>query len=286
LSIVNMLTLGSPLYPSLLATIPSPPKVLFVRGLDLPALTDKPRLAVVGSRRISPYGKQVTTQLVARLAEQGIIIISGLAYGVDKTAHEAALEAGGTTIAVLPGPLESIVPASHRRLADRIIQQGGALVSEYPVGSPVFKQNFIARNRIVAGIAEAVLITEAAEKSGSLHTARFALEQGKDVMAVPGNITSPVSKGTNNLVHAGAVPVRDHTDVTFALGLEPGEKAGAAGSNTAEQAIIDLLALGMSDGPELLAVSGLDAALFNQTIAMLEIRGIIRPLGGNRWMLG
>src|SRR6185437_10030523 len=119
-------------------------------------------------------------------------------------AHRAALEAHGITIAVLPGPVENVYPASHTQLAEQILEQGGALISEYPAGTPGFKQNFIARNRIVAGLAQALIITEATEKSGSLHTARFALEQGKEVLAVPGNITSPASVGTNNLIKAGA----------------------------------------------------------------------------------
>src|SRR5207244_4380589 len=135
--------------------------------------------------------------------------------GVDAVAHQAALDAGGLTIAVLPSPLEEIYPVSHRRLAMQILEKGGALISEFPEGTPAFRGNFIARNRLVSGLSDALLITEAAEKSGSLHTARFALEQGREVLAVPGNITSITSAGTNNLLKAGAAPVTSYEDVMY-----------------------------------------------------------------------
>jgi DNA processing protein len=282
-----MLTLGSPQFPSSLIHIPNPPKHLYAAGAELAGLMGRPRLAVVGSRRITPYGRQVTAELSGRLAERGVVIISGLAFGVDKTAHLAALDAGGCTVAVLPGPLESVAPASHRYLARRILEQGGALVTEYPPGAEVFKQNFIARNRIVAGLADAVLITEAAEKSGSLHTARFALEQGKDVLVVPGNITSDRSQGANRLLRAGATPVTCYEDVLLALGLETAGEAGRAvkGSTDEEQSIIALMQAGVTDGEALLYRSGLSAPVFNGTLTMLEISGKVRPLGGNRWSL-
>jgi DNA processing protein len=188
---------------------------------------------------------------------------------------------------VLPGPLEKIYPASHATLAKQILEQDGALVSEYPAGSDVFKFNFIARNRITAGLSDAVLITEAAEKSGSLHTARFALEQGKDVLAVLGNVTSPTSIGANNLLKSGAAPVTSFEDVLHALGLEPQAKAAKTpkGSNEHEQMLLDLIATGTQDGAELQMQSELDAVLFAQTLTMLEITGKIRSLGSNNWSL-
>jgi len=275
--------------PKVLQQISSPPKKLYFAGETLDNLLAYPRIAVVGSRNVSPYGKQITAQLVGELAQRGIVIISGLAYGVDAIAHRAALEAGGKTIAVLPSPLEDIAPRGNRDLAQQIIDSGGALVSEYNTEEyQMLKTNFVARNRLVAGLAQAVLITEAVEKSGSLHTARFALEQGKDVLAVPGNITSTTSVGTNNLLKSGATLVTSVVDVLRALGLAEGIKARKhtpKGRNPAEQAVIDLLKRGVTDGDLLQLESGLDAAEYAQTLTMLEITGSITPLGANQWTL-
>ncbi|HET7320561.1 MAG TPA: DNA-processing protein DprA [Candidatus Saccharimonadales bacterium] len=286
---VNTLTLKNKGIPMRLQRIPAPPKQLFHRGTSLEALLERPCVAIVGSRGVSAYGTQVTRKLAGKLAEQGIVIISGLALGVDALAHQAALDAGGLTIAVLPSSVEKPYPATNRQLAEKILQQGGALVSEYPAGpfDNSFKSNFVARNRLVAGLADGLLITEAAEQSGSLHTANFALNQGKLVMAVPGNITSPGSAGTNNLIKAGATPVTSYQDVLHAMKLV--EHATAAqdvrGSNVHEQKLLDLLLSGMNDGEMLLKNSELDISLFNQTLTMLEITGKIRSLGANQWAI-
>lgn len=271
--------------PECLKIISGPPKQLFCRGAKLEELLARPRLAVVGSRRVTAYGRQVTTELVSRLAEQGIVIISGLAIGVDALAHQAALEAGGLTIAVLPSDVDTPYPATNRRLSQQIVEQGGVLVSEYEPGVMNFRTNFIARNRLVAGLSQAVLITEAAEKSGSLHTARFALEQGKDVLAVPGNINTPTSVGANNLIKAGATLVTSSRDVLHALKLEDHQTTAreVRGRNAHEQSVLDLMLQGVNDGDELLAESGLATAEFNQVLTMLEIGGKIRPLGANHW---
>ncbi|HWT56218.1 MAG TPA: DNA-processing protein DprA [Candidatus Microsaccharimonas sp.] len=274
--------------PERLRQLSSPPGQLFHAGADLDDLLKRPTVAIVGSRKVTPYGQQITTKLARELAEQGIVIVSGLALGVDALAHEAALAVGGLTIAVLPSSLEHIAPRSHVGLAQRIVQGGGTLVSEYPHGSETFRTNFVARNRLVAGLADAVLITEAALKSGSLHTARFALEQGKDVLAVPGNITSPTSEGANNLLRAGAVPVTCAEDVLSVLQLKFHAITPlkiAQGANIYEQAIIDLLKDGLTDGDQLQRSSQLDIAQFNQTLTMLELSGKIRPLGAGHWAL-
>lgn len=282
---VKKLTLHANGYPPLLAELHTPPKELFVAG-NLDEILSRPKVAIVGSRKVSAYGRSVTTKLAGELAKQGIAVVSGLALGVDSLAHQAALDAGGLTLAVLPSPVEKIYPASHASLARKITEQGGALISEYPAGATVYKQNFIARNRIVAGLCDALLITEAALKSGSLHTARFALEQGKDVLAVPGNITSPTSEGTNNLLKHGATPVTCVEDVLHVLGLETTEaKPQIRGANEHEQIILDLIAEGTADGEELLTLSKLEASAFNQTLTMLEITGKIRSLGANQWSL-
>jgi DNA processing protein len=251
---------------------------------DLNNVLQRPTIAIVGSRKVSAYGRDVTKRLARELAEQGMVIVSGLAFGVDSIAHQAVLDAGGQTIAVLPSPLESIYPASHRQLAKRIVEQGGALVTEYPAGTESFKGNFVARNRIIAGLADATLVTEAALKSGSLHTARFALNAGRDVLSVPGNITSPTSEGTNNLIKHGATPVTSVDDVLFSLGIDrSATKAIPKGSNEAEQTILNLLHMGVVDGAQLQAKSGLSIEQFNQHLTMLEITGKIRSLGANQW---
>lgn len=279
------LTINANGYPEMLREISEPPETVFVTG-DLPELLARPRVGIVGSRKVSPYGRAVTEQLAGDLARQGIVIVSGLALGVDALAHRAALDVGGLTLAVLPGPLEKAYPATNQGLAQKILGQRGALVSEYPVGTNIMRHNFIARNRIIAGLSDVLLITEAALKSGSLHTARFALEQGRDVVAVPGNIDSVTSVGTNNLLKAGAGVVTSANDVLTALGMTPTDQtARQKGDNEAEQTLLDLLQSGVQDGTELLDKSALDIDLFNQTLTMLEITGKIQAQGNNKWSI-
>ena len=281
---VNKLTLDE--LPEVLQTIPAPPKQLFVTGTALDELVSRPRVAIVGSRKITPYGREVTMRLAGELARRGIVVISGLALGVDGLAHKAALEAGGSTVAVLPSPLRRIYPSSHQQLARQIVEHGGTLVTEYAEDAGYNRAVFIARNRLISGLAQAVLITEAAEQSGSLHTARFALEQGRDVLAVPGSIFSETSIGTNNLIKAGATPVTSYLDVLHALGMEDTEAQPLIhGASEAEQTILDLIVAGTRDGEELLLASKLDVAAFNQTLTMLEITGKIRSLGAGNWTL-
>lgn len=285
--IIKKLTITSPDFPEVLRQMAKPLQQIYVAGAPLEKLLKRPGVAIVGSRKITPYGKQVTVQLAKELAGQGIVIVSGLALGVDAMAHRAALDVGGLAIAVLPSPIEKIVPAMNRSLAREILDRGGGLISEYAAGEAPYKQNFIARNRLVSGLANAILITEAAEKSGSLHTARFALEQGKEVMAVPGNIISVTSVGTNNLIKSGATPVTSYLDVLHVLGLVDHQATAQAvyGRNANEQMVLDLLLQGTNDGQLLLERSSLSASEFNQVLAMLEIGGKIRPLGANQWSL-
>ena len=270
--------------PEILQNIPQPPKVLHVLG-DLSLLLQAPRVAVVGSRKVSPYGRQVTESLVRSLTGAGVVIVSGLALGIDSIAHEACLEAGGKTIAVLPSGLDSIYPSSHRQLAKRILETGGALISEYELGMPALKHNFIERNRLVSGISDGVLIPEAALKSGTLHTANFALDQGKTIMAVPGNITSQTSEGTNNLLKSGAILVTEVQDILQALRIDGTghQRQLPLAANAAEQIILDLIAAGESDSSILLAKSELSPSEFNQTLTMLEITGKIQALGAGNW---
>lgn len=272
-------------YPAVLAALYDPPKQLYYTG-DLASSLAGPKLAIVGSRKVTPYGRQVTEKLARLAAEQGITIVSGLALGVDGIAHQAALGARGATIAVLPTGLGKIHPTTHAGLAEQIVKQGGALVTEYAPDAPPLRVNFIARNRIVAGLADAVLITEAAVKSGTMHTANFALEQGIPVLAVPGNITSEQSGGTNNLIKAGATPVTDISDILAVLKIDTTSKQQSLYGDTEEESLLlQLLVSGITDGSELLAQSALAPHVFNQSLTMLEINGKIRPLGAGHWGL-
>ncbi len=273
-------------FPTYLREIPKPPKEIYLLG-DIGPMLTQPRLAVVGTRKVTPYGRYVTTKLAGETASRGVAIISGLALGVDAIAHKAALDSGGATLAVLASGLDQITPASNFYLGKRILEQGGAIISEYPPGTPARPEHFIARNRLVSGISDAVLITEAAGKSGTMHTANFALDQGKTVLAVPGNINSPLSEGTNNLIKSGAVPVTAITDILHALDLpEAGELQQQMFGNTQEETIIiNLLQQGVSDSAQLLARSHLVAAVFSQSLTMLEISGKIRSLGAGHWAL-
>ncbi|HEX8762363.1 MAG TPA: DNA-processing protein DprA [Candidatus Saccharimonadales bacterium] len=272
--------------PNVLQQIPDPPERLFLKnsGNNWLECLLAPMVAIVGSRKFSAYGRQVTERLATELAKAGIVIVSGLAMGIDSIAHKAALEVGGRTVAVLAGGLDNIYPAINQQLAGRIVQQGGALLSEYEDGMPALPYQFIARNRLISGLSRAVIVSEAAVKSGSLHTANFALEQGREVLAVPGNITSSGSGGTNSLIKIGATPITDIRDVFDVLGIrKPEQKVVTRGSTPQEQKILDLLRSGQSDGTMLLSASGLQISQYNQTITMLEITGKIRALGNNQW---
>ena len=259
-------------------------EALYFLGDSFLELLDKPCVAIVGSRKVSPYGSFATAQLATELARAGVVIISGLALGVDSIAHQAALTAGGKTIAVLPCGLDTIYPASHRNLAKRILQSGGALVSEYDIGGGTpQKYQFIARNRIIAALSQVVLLTEAAAKSGSLHTAHFALELGIDVVAVPGNITSPTSAGTNGLLKVGAQPVTDAADILELLGIrEVAQSSRYQPANDAERLILECLDAHPATTTEILIYSSLAPPEINRALTMLEINGVITS-SADRW---
>lgn len=263
------------------------PKSLYLIG-ELPA-ERVPTVAIVGTRKPSSYGKEVAYKLSYELAKRGVIVVSGLAMGIDGIAHQAALDAGGKTVAVMPTPLDKIHPRTHYNLAQQIVQNGGALISEYAPGAPVFQINFIERNRIVAAIADGVLVIEAAIKSGTLHTVGFALDYGRPVMAVPGNITNPMSAGTNQLINTGARLVTSVENILDEIGasqpkLSKQSKLPLA-DNAEEACIIKLIASGARDADELQIRSQLPPQIFTQTLTMLEINGTIKPLGNNMWTL-
>lgn len=285
---VNTLTLTDPSYPDILRNISQPPEQLYWAGSAPKDWISQPRVAIVGSRKISSYGHSVTQKISNELARRGVVIISGLALGVDSVAHQTALDEGGCTVAVLPTPLDDIYPPSHLNLARQILHSGGTLISEFPPGVEIFRTNFITRNRIVSGLAEILLITEAAVNSGTLHTARFALDQGKTVMAIPGNINQSGSEGCNNLIKSGAVPVTDVNDVLFALGLPVERTTSSLKLNMLsgnQKKLYELIASGLADQEELAMASRLDAAQLGTTLTSLELTGLVRPEGAGRWVI-
>lgn len=268
---IRSLTSSSLDFPKALRDIPSPPEALFLDG-ELPG---EAPVAIVGSRRASAYGRRVATTLAAQLATAGVPIISGLAFGIDATAHRAALEAGGKTVAVLPGGLDeaSVSPRTNLRLAETIRRQG-ALLSEYPVGTAARKEHFAARNRLISGLARAVVVIEAALPSGSLLTARHAIEQGREVWAVPGQIDNPIAAGTNHLIFDGAQPLVSVADFLGSLGLST-----AAGRDPLLQAFAAPAHLDAVS-----AAGGFDPAVLESTVAKLELRGLLRHLGGRYYV--
>lgn len=209
---------------TILQSVVYPPQDLYYRG-NLTAI-DKRIVAVVGSRKPTPYGREVTKMICAKLADSDISVISGLAFGIDAQAHESTLDNNGCTIAVLPAGLHTIYPKSNEWLARSIVQNDGLLLSEYSPKIPAFKSHFIARNRIIASLASAVIVVEATIKSGTSSTVRFALEANVPVMCVPGNITSVLSEGTNQLIKSGAHPVCSAQDVLDLLTLTSTSVAG------------------------------------------------------------
>lgn len=284
---IQRLNLNSKDYPDKLKLLRTPPEQISFLGKDLNTQLSTPTLGIVGSRKVSQYGRVVTERFSELLARREVCIVSGLALGVDAIAHRGALEVKGKTIAVMPGGLSSIYPATNRQLAKNILASGGTLISEYVDDFRPRRESFIQRNRIIAALSDALLVTEAAEKSGSLHTAKFALELGKPVLAVPGSINSPNNAGTNNLLKSGAIMVTEEQDIFTALGLDlkNNEKAAIYGDNDEETVIINLLSSGISYGDELAIRSKMEIDLFQQTLTMLEIKGVIVALGNNNWKL-
>lgn len=261
------------------------PKKLYYIG-TLP-VERRPTVAVVGTRKPTAYGTEVTQQITAELARRGVIIVSGLALGVDALAHRATLDAGGTTVAVLASGLSTITPTTNRQLGEDIIAAGGAIFSEYEPNDPPYATRFLERNRIVSGLSDAILITEASARSGTLNTAKHALEQGKEVFVVPGNITSPSSAGCNALLKQGATPVTCAEDILEVIApqlLRPQTQL-ALGDNSLQTTIIKLLQDGVRDGDELQTKSKAEAGEFATELTMMEINGTVRSLGANQWTL-
>ncbi len=278
---IKEIKLSDSSFPSILKEIAKPPKQLFVRGEILPC--DKVAIAIVGSRKHTSYGKQVAYDFAYDLAKNGITIVSGLALGIDSEAHKGALDAGGRTIAVLGSGIDekSIYPYSHKSLAEQIILNG-ALISEYEPGTPALPYQFPERNRIVSGLSVGVLIVEAKEKSGSLITARLALEQNKDVFAIPGQIFSPMSKGTNKLIQQGAKLVLKPEDILEELEFSGIKiKKEEEDFSKDEKNILKLLKNEELHTNEIIKISKMPANSVLTNITILEMKGAIKNIGEN-----
>ena len=282
----QVLTWESPGYPRLLREISDPPPVLYVKG----ALVEEDAwaIAIVGTRRASAYGREVTRQLSAALARSGITIVSGLARGIDAEAHWAALKAGGRTIAVLGCGIDQVYPPEHRQLAEEITAHG-ALVSDYPLGTQPEGVNFPPRNRIISGLSLGVLVTEAGVRSGALITADYAAEQGRDVFAVPGSILARSSAGTNALVRDGAKVVLGPEDILEELNLtmvaEQTEARQVLPSDATEAALLARLSAEPAHVDELQQQVGLPIAQVTSTLALMELKGMVRQVGGMKYVV-
>lgn len=302
-------------FTEVLNTIALTHKMLYFRG-KMPENVSKNRpktVAIVGSRHNTRYGEEVAYKLAYELGGRGVIVISGLAYGIDSIGHRGCLDAGGITVAVLGTRIDDIYPKAHTSLAREIIEKNGAIISEYapktlletaPMapGEYIDKitqkrlvhqySSFLYRNRIISGLSDIVVVVEAAEKSGSLNTATHALEQGKEVFAVPGNITSPYSQGCNKLIQQGALPYTEPDDVLkllfpedFVKKRQKARKNGLIGDNDVETAILKSLSEGLRSGEDIMSAAKLPPEVFNQTITLLEIKGRVFSLGMNNWGL-
>ncbi|HJQ74791.1 MAG TPA: DNA-processing protein DprA [Gaiellaceae bacterium] len=254
---------SEPGFPPLLRAIHDPPAGLFLRGEAEPEILARPAVAIVGARACSGYGASVARSLARELAAAGLVVVSGLARGIDAEAHRGALEAEGTTVAVLGCGIDRDYPAAHAELARRVVA-AGLIVSEYAPGVEPAPWRFPARNRIVAGLCPATVVVEARERSGALITADLALEEGREVFAVPGEITSSLSAGTNALLKLGAAPLTSAADVLASFGIEPEPVQGEQSS---------LLELLPASADELVRRTGLGAEEIARTLVELEIEG-------------
>jgi len=280
---INSISSTDKNYPWRLSKIPGKPKKLFVRGV-MPS-DNRTFVAIVGTRKPTSYGADVTYQLARKLSERGVVIVSGLALGIDAIAHKGALAGRGTTVAVFAHGVDQINPRTNIGIAEQILDQDGAFISEYEPGTAPHPVKFLERNRIVSGLSDVLIVTEAATRSGTFNTVSHALEQGRDVYALPGPITSPMSRGCNQLIAQGATPINDVDEFVDQIAPRLAEVIPTLAYSDAEQIIIDLIHQGSRDGDEIHAKSQLDAGLFAQTLTMLELRGAIRPLGANQWSL-
>ena len=256
--------------------------------------TSRPKtVAIVGSRHNTKYGEEVAYKLAYELGKRGVVVVSGLAYGIDSIAHRGCLDAGGITVAVLGTCIDDIYPRQHLPLAKEIVEKGGAIISEYAPGTKLYpKTSFLHRNRLISGLSDIVVVVEAAEKSGSLSTATHALSQGKDVFAVPGNITNPYSQGCNKLIKQGATPYTEPNDILYQLFPEDFVKhckhlkqQNLFGDTDVETKILQAMQSGARTGEQIASLTHPPPEVMNESLTLLEIKSRIRSLGGNTWGL-
>ncbi len=275
---ISLTFFDDPDYPALLKEIRDPPAFLYVRGV---LRDDLPSLALVGARRATPYGRRIAREWAREVVLAGAGVVSGLALGVDAEAHRGALEAGGYTVAVLGSGLDVVYPYQNRGLAEEIVARGGALISEFPLGAKPERWHFPHRNRLIAGLAQAVLVVEAAERSGSLITARLAVEAGREVLAVPGSVFSPQSRGTHYLLKEGAYPATSVEDLLEALGLEGKASTGKETSDSlCDDPLLEHIPYYPKHFDEIAAESGLSVPELSARLLELELRGLIQELPG------
>lgn len=284
---IKKITKRSRSYSALLKEVEGSPSHLFARG-NLDLLNAKYPIAVVGTRKCSSYGTDVTSQIVKNLAYEGTCIVSGLAYGIDAVAHNSALENNIPTIAVLGGSIDdkSIYPSRHRGLAKRILDERGLIISEYEIGSSTYPSNFLARNRIIAGISLGTLVVEAPLRSGALATARYSLEENRSVYAIPGSITSILSKGTNNLIKQGAFCVTSENDILDDIGIQKQEQAKKDDILTKEEKTV-LQIIEKSPSPihidSLIEQSSIDTQAIASIILSLVLKDFIKEVEQNTY---
>jgi DNA processing protein len=282
---IKVLTWQDESYPGRLKEIDQPPPVLFVRGEYL--LDDLFAVAIVGTRRVTAYGRQITEELSSFLATNGITVVSGLARGVDAIAHQSTLKAGGRTIGVLGSGVDKLYPPEHRGLAEQMMERG-AIISDYALGTPPDASNFPPRNRIISGLSLAVVVIEAGETSGALITAEFAAEQGREVFAVPGSILAPQSKGTNKLIQRGALPLLSMNDLMQALDLtRMGEQKAARKmipADATEARLMNVLGSEPLHVDEIRNQAELPIEKVSATLALMELKGMVRQVGGMNYV--
>lgn len=283
---IKVINCESPEYPKLLKEVYDHPPVIFIRG-DIKD-QDESILAVVGTRRATSYGRQVTEELVTDLAHNGITIVSGLAKGIDAIAHRAALDANGRTIAIFASGLDIVYPPENVKLA-REIMEHGALISEHPLGTKPKADNFPRRNRILSGLSRGVLIVESGESGGALITANFAVEQNREVFAVPGNIFSLMSKGPNKLIQEGAKLVRNYMDIieelNISVAVQQLEMKEVTVSDRTESLIINCVSAEPVHIDQICRNSGLDTAIVTSTVAILELKGLVQHVGNLNYVI-
>ncbi|MEX2032374.1 MAG: DNA-processing protein DprA [Dehalococcoidia bacterium] len=279
---IQAFTRSGPGYPSRLREIDDAPPVLYVRGAWV--AEDEWSVAVVGTRRATAYGRQAASELSRGLAANGVTVVSGLARGVDTIAHRTALDTGGRTVAVLANGLDTIYPPENRRMADEIAERG-AVMSDYPLGTKPRADFFPRRNRILSGLSLGTLVVEGGYQSGSMITAKFATEQNREVFAVPGSIFSPQSRGPQSLIRDGATPVSSAQDILEALNLtQIGAQLdfgrAAPPESPDERELMSALTREPQHIDEVARKTGLAAAIVSGTLALLELKGLVRDVGG------